>query len=246
MKKLIFLLICNFVFLLGVHAQVCQRVSIPSYFYPGSRWTQAINSAPKVDFMLINPNSGSGTSVNSDYVSTVNQAKSAGIKIYGYVSTSYGNRSLALITQDIDNYRNWYQVDGIFLDETPSTSAQLAFYQQVANYIRTQPNSTVILNPGVFPDEAYMNIGDIVVVFEDKYSNYLGIQVPAWVNNYSPNKFWHIIHSTTAAQSKNALSLSKQRRAGHIYITGDKLPNPYDTLPSYWSSFISQISPTCP
>jgi hypothetical protein len=246
MKKLIFLLTFNFIFLFTANAQVCQRISIPSYFYPGNLWTQAFNAAPKVDFMIINPNSGSGTAINSDYLATVNRARTAGVKIYGYVSTSYGNRALALITQDIDNYRNWYAVDGIFLDETPSTSAQTAFYQQLADYIHTQPNSTVVLNPGVFPAEAYMSIGDVVVVFEDKYSNYLGVQVPAWVNNYSPNKFWHIIHTATSAQLKNALSLSKQRRAGHIYITGDKLPNPYDTLPSYWSSFVSQIPQTCP
>ena len=29
--------------------------------------------------------------------------------------------------------------------------------------------------------------------------------------------------------------------AGYIYITDDQLPNPYDTLPSYWSQEVSLI-----
>jgi hypothetical protein len=246
MKKI---LLINFVLLLALtlNAQTpCQRISIPSYFYPGNLWTQAISAAPKVDLMIINPNSGAGTSINTDYVSTVNVAKNASIKIYGYVYTSYGNRPLSQITQEIDNYRNWYNVDGIFLDETPTSNAQISFYQQVANYIRVQPNAKVILNPGVFPDEGYMSIGDIVVVFENFYSSYLNLSLPNWVNNYPADKYWHIIHSATSAQSKNALFLSRQRRAGHIYITGDKLPNPYDTLPKNWSYLTANMPQTCP
>lgn len=247
MKYFPIIIFSMLLFVFNLSAQtVCQRLSIPSYFYPGTRWTQAINSAPKVDFMLINPNSGSGTSSNSDYVSTVNQARTAGIKIYGYVYTNYGNRPISEVTQEIDNYRNWYNVDGIFLDETASSSSQLSYYQQLATYIRTRPNAKVILNPGTFPDEGYMTIGDIIVVFEDRYSNYINLTLPTWINNYSADKYWHIIHSTSIAQSRKALSLSKQRRAGHIYITDDKLPNPYDTLPKNWSYLLANIPQTCP
>jgi hypothetical protein len=37
---------------------------------------------------------------------------------------------------------------------------------------------------------------------------------------------------------QTAVSLSKQRSAGWIYVTPDDLPNPWDTLPldPYWSA----------
>jgi hypothetical protein len=41
----------------------------------------------------------------------------------------------------------------------------------------------------------------------------------------------------------NAITLSKQRRAGFVYVTPDALSNPYDTLPSdpYWSVELTSI-----
>lgn len=230
----------------NVAQTVCQRISIPAYFYPGSLWTQAINAAPKVDFMIINPASGSGTSSNSDYQITVNQARQNGIKIYGYVYTKYGNRPQSEVTQEITNYRNWYQVDGIFLDEVSASVSFINYYQTLATFIRTQPNAKVVLNPGTFPAEQYMTIGDVVVVFENKLKPYMNLETPAWVANYSPNKFWHIVYNVPNWQLNQVVNLSQQRRAGHIYITDDRLANPYDTLPRYLNRFLTQIPQSCP
>jgi Spherulation-specific family 4 len=239
-----FISLCFPVF--GFSQTPCQRISIAAYFYPGQLWTQSINAFPKVDFMVMNPASGSGTAPISDYVTTVAQTQQSGIKVYGYVSTRYGTRPATEVQQEIVNYRNWYNVDGIFLDETASDSTNLAYYQQIAAFIRTQSNAKVILNPGVFPDEAYMNVGDVVVVFEGKHKTYISSQVPAWAANYNPNKFWHIVYDAPAFQLQQLIRISKQRRAGHIYITHDRLSNPYDTLPNYWSRLLSEIPQICP
>jgi hypothetical protein len=42
---------------------------------------------------------------------------------------------------------------------------------------------------------------------------------------------------------KNAVSLSKQRNAGWVYVTPDTMPNPWDTLPEepYWSQMLQAV-----
>lgn len=53
-----------------------QGLAIPSYFYPGSYWTQA--KAAKANIMIINPASGPGAAVDANYVATVTDMKAAG------------------------------------------------------------------------------------------------------------------------------------------------------------------------
>ncbi len=253
MKKFTQYLIYTFIFLCTVstiqaQTNVCQSIAIPAYFYPGALWTQARNNAPKIKIMVMNPNSGSGTSSNPDYVTAVSQARAAGIKVVGYVYTSYGNRPAATVKQEITNYKTWYSVDGIFFDETATadTPVLLNYYQDLANFTRQTPNQKVIFNPGTFPAEAYMNIADIIATSEGKYKAYSILQNPAWINNYQPNRFWHIIYGANIWQTYRAIELAKQRNAGYIYITNDRFTNPYDTLPLYLTQILAKLPADCP
>ncbi len=78
-----------------------QRMAVPSYFYPGAAWTQMEAAAPTVGLAIINPNSGPGTSSNADYVKQVREAKAHGLKVIGYVHTSYGKRPFAEVKAEI-------------------------------------------------------------------------------------------------------------------------------------------------
>jgi hypothetical protein len=42
---------------------------------------------------------------------------------------------------------------------------------------------------------------------------------------------------------QRAITLSKQRNAGWVYVTNDVLPNPWDTLPAdpYWTKELDRI-----
>jgi hypothetical protein len=54
--------------------------------------------------------------------------------------------------------KSWYNVDGIFVDQTASSSSYVGrYYQPLVNYI-TSLLPGVMLNPGVYPDQAYANI----------------------------------------------------------------------------------------
>ncbi len=227
----------------------CSQIAIPSYFYPGPLWDQAISGAPNVGILIVNPDSGPGATVDPEYVTAVTNARAAGVQVIGYVYTSYGERGAAEVKADIETYKSWYQVDGIFLDEVSDQAGLVPYYQDVANHIRSTQGGLVVLNPGVYPDEGYMNVGDVVVAFEDDYSLYLNATVPSWASNYPSTRFWHLVYNAPDGTAlEQATSLAGQRNAGYIYVTSDNLPNPWDELPSYWSTEVASAcsSPTSP
>jgi hypothetical protein len=118
----------------------------------------------------------------------------------------------------------------------------------------------VILNPGTQTKECYADSANVIVYFEDTYDAYARKDgtgayeydktEPAWVHNYPPSLFWHLVHSAPdEAAMRDAVGLGKQRGAYHMYVTPDVLCNPWDTLPSdpYWSEELTALeSPGTP
>lgn len=67
----------------------------------------------------------------------------------------------------------------------------------------------------------------------------MSLKAPHWVGKYPAHRFWHIVHSTTTVNDmQKALSLSKKRNAGYVYITSEKMPNPYGKLPVYLTELL--------
>jgi hypothetical protein len=88
-----------------------------------------------------------------------------------------------------------------------------------------------------------MSIANVVMVFEGSYSSYLSDQVPSWVSQYSPSQFAHVLYDMPQSDFASALNLSRERRAGHLYVTDlSGSGNPYGALPSYWSQEASAVS----
>jgi hypothetical protein len=212
------------------------RISIPSYFSPGSLWDTAISDAPATAIMIMNPSNGPGSSYDSSFGDTVSRAQDEGIGVLGYVYTLYGGRSSAEIKAEIDDYTIWYGVDGIFLDEVSNDAADLEYYQDLTNYIRSKSGSFIMINPGTVPDEVYMSVADMVVVFEGTYSSYQAETFPAWMDGYSKDRFQHMVYDTPEADFQGAWSQAMGHNVGYVYITDDTAPNPWDSLPSYWDS----------
>lgn len=231
----------------SVAATFCQKMFIPAYFYPGPLWDQAIAGAPIVEIMVMNPNSGPGASQDQNYVNAVNNASNKGIKVLGYVHTTYSQRNIDTVKGEVDLYKQWYNVSGIFVDEVNSSAAAIPYYQNLSDYIRATPKDYVALNPGTIPDEGYINVSNTTVVFEGTYTTYSTWSPPAYAGNYPASKFTHLVHATSSTQKmKNAVKRAHNTtRGGKVYVTNDVLPNPWDTLPSYWSSELTEINKSC-
>ncbi len=227
-------------------AESCQQMAIPAYFYPGAPWTR-MTATPGVGVAVMNPDSGPGTARNRDYVAAVASARAAGIKVVGYVHTSYGARRAAVVLREIATYARWYGVDGIFLDEVASEAATAGYYRPMVDAIRASAGSLVVLNPGTFPAEEYMALGDVVMVFEGTYDEYRRLRVPSWIYGYPPHRFAHVVYNaSTVSRLHNAVDWSRARNAGYLYVTHDRLPNPYDVLPRYLASEAQALTTGCP
>ncbi len=227
-----------------VVAAGCQDTFVPAYFYASSDWTQAIDTQPAPAVMLLNVDSGPGTSPLSHFQTLTKQAQAAGITVLGYSSTEYGAKPIASVEGEINDYKAWYGVNGIFLDLTQGTSGELSYYQQLANYIRANvPGGVVWLNVGAYPDQSFMSVANTVMVFEGSYSSYVSDQVPSWVSQYSPSHFANVLYATPESDFDSAVNLSRTRsRAGFLFVTDlSGSGNPYGAMPSYWSQEAATI-----
>lgn len=247
---------------LSAFAGPCQNIVIPAYFYPSqpaSQWNTAVDNAPlppgRSQVLIMNPDNGPGQSFDRNYLEAVRlvHASGPGFLVYGYVYTRYGKRALSRVQGDIDKYYAWYGVDGIFVDETASSAAlATSYYQSLANFITAKKSGAgIMLNPGVYPDEAYLNITIpsnstlVVNVFEGSYKSYVNAAVPAWAFSYPSDRFSHLVYSTNSGQMPHAVALSVHRNAGWVYVTDLGLPNPWLALPSYWASLTNQVKSGC-
>ena len=228
-------------------ARYCRTLVVPAYFYSSAVWSQADGSKPPPgDIILDISGVGAGDAPQAHFTAVVRQAKARGVTILGYISTVDGQRPAAQVETEVRNYTKWYGVTSIFLDRVSGVAAQAAYYRQLVRSIhRFSPGSSVWLNPGDFPDQDYMSIGDVVMVFEGTYSQYLSLHQPGWVRRYPASKFAQTIYATPGSGLRNVFKLATSRRAGHVYVTDDSGDNPYDVLPSYWSRETSVASAGC-
>jgi hypothetical protein len=231
----------------GSTGGICEQLLVPAYFSSGY-WETAIHSKHPPADMILNVNgTGAGTAPNPGLQSLVKQAQAAGITVLGYSSTVDGQRPAAQVETDVRDYAAWYGVTSIFLDRVSGKSQQLAYYKQLADYIHhAHQGAQVWLNPGVYPDQSYMSVGDVVMVFEGTYAQYLTTPVPSWARQYPAARFAHTIYATPAAVLATALNTAQQRDAAHVYVTDLVGSNPYQGLPSYWSTEDSAATAGCP
>lgn len=227
------------------------EVVVPAYFYPspqGSPWSELTAAADRVPVTaILNPASGPGSSRDTNYVAAVSQLRTAGGRVIGYVPTGFGSRSLADVFADINAYQDFYEIDGIFIDEMNNLGAQavLNYYGQVYSHIKSvDANWEVMGNPGTNTTESFLSrpVADRLIITEDVGSRYEAFSPSAWVSDHGSARFIHLVHSEPSAEAmRSDIETAVSRNAGGLYITDDTLPNPWDRLPDYWADELSTI-----
>jgi hypothetical protein len=232
---------------LGAHPPRCQNTFVPAFFNAGSDWSQAIGSSPPPSHIILDvTSSGAGTAPDPALVADVKQAQAAGITVLGYADTNYGGRPAAQVEADVQHYRQWYHVTGIFLDQAATGAAQLGYYRDLSTFIRRDdPGAQVWLNPGDYPDPGYLSVANVVMAFEGSYASYLHTSVPGWVSHYAAARFAHTIYAAPGSQLASAVRLSRSKHAAFVYVTDRSGANPYSGLPSYWQTEDSDVTSSC-
>lgn len=233
----------------GTNTAACPNVVDPAYFYPPSYWPELLSSKdmPSTVGFIFNPASGPGTNVDQNLLAQVQKAKAAKMSMYAYVDTAYGKKSISSVETAVAGYKKLYGLTSIMFDEMSSNATGLSYYQTLINYVHNSATgSKVILNPGTYPDQAYMNLDATFNVFEGPYTSFVNDSVPGYVKTTAASKMSVVVYATSANNVTSALNLAKQRNAGTVYITDNSNSgNPYNTLPAYWSTELNQITANC-
>jgi len=218
-------------------------IVVPLYTYPmDSSWSSLIKikqSYPSVPIIaIINPNSGAGGSKDSNYVTGVKQLQAAGIVALGYVYTSYGSRSVRSIENEINNYKSWYGVNGIFFDEMSSVGSTLRYYTQLSTFVRSIKLGMTMGNPGTTVSSNLVGVFSNLCIYENP-----GMPSTSQISGYSSfgKGFSYIAYGVGSVPSQSTIK-GTTSYVSYLYITNLGGSNPYNGLPSYIASEAAMLA----
>jgi len=207
----------------------CLRLGVPAYVGPAD--LERLGTEPAVRYLVLNPSNGPDVERDDGLADAVAEVQLAGPRVLGYVHTSYGARPIGEVVAEIDRYRRWYGVDGIFVDEVTDTAVALPYFRLLSEFIRQRSGDVVALNPGVYPDPAYYPLADVLVTFEDSWARY---RLPHPRVDTSPAEQWHLVLSADEPAMRRAVRLAHDRGATVLDVTdlgrGDET---WNRLPAY-------------
>ncbi|MFM2420757.1 MAG: hypothetical protein RL385_5480, partial [Pseudomonadota bacterium] len=231
-----------------------QELLVPWYAYPAApsaqedQWAILAQSASTARFTaIINPADGPGRGgPNADYQRGLQLLSASGAALLGYVTTRLPGvalRPIADVKADVDEWTrsfSAYPVQGIFLDGTSSDAADIGYFEELYRYIHTNPRYLrVVLNPGTPPAQAYYQraTAELIVSFEGNAGTWSSHVPPSYMSGFGPARFGALVYgAASVASMRSAMALARGRGFGTVYVTSDDLPNPWDTLPSYWNT----------
>jgi hypothetical protein len=217
---------------------------IPLYTDPSDGSWDAVVAAkqahPTVPVLaVINPNNGPGAAAQDSYTSGIAKLTAAGVKVIGYVHTSWGIRPTAELENEMNEYRTWYPgVSGIFLDEMASGTGQESYYSTLSGQAKTRGFDFTIGNPGADTVETYLGAVDVILIYENN-----GIPaLPAlagWHATHDRSNFGVIPYDVPALDA--AFVAAARPAVGYIYLESNTLPNPWGAIPAYLSDLVGAL-----
>lgn len=240
-------------------------VIVPFYKYPNDPYADATvlslldtirryRRTPCI--VIVNPSSGPGAVEDGNYTALIRLLQAAGAKVAGYVSTNYAARAEADVKADVDAWLTLYAdapPDTIFFDEQSyalgTDNANVNLYKRYTDYCHDRDLWPVIANPGVLQQEAYYSTrsADIIVIHEqsswpseeDVAGTYIGGNV-----DYKYSLRAALIYNQVAFDP-DALKRTA-RHCQYVYVTNDGLPNPWDSLSSFFADQMAALHDAVP
>ncbi len=217
---------------------------LPAYFYPGPPWQSALDDAAPGSTIIVNPSSGPGNGPDPQYEQVVDAARSKGVHLLGYINTFYTATPLGTVEQQVDEYRTWYGITDIYFDDVSRGAVELGYYQWATGLVRSvTPGAEVMLNPGTYPDQSYLSLGDVIVDFEGTSGAFMSQRPPSWVYDYPATMFASQISAVPQGQVTAMLDLAAADHSSYVYLTDETDPAVlYEQLPSYWSTEVGDLT----
>lgn len=236
------------------------NIMVPAYFNPTGNPTawaalnSAANALPNRVVAIANPANGPYSARQSDYAAAITSLQNAGGRVIGYVYSSYANRALDAVKADVDLWYSFYPtINGIFVDEVANTDGKQPYYLALYNYIKSKSSSSLVVNnPGTSTLPSYLfyngaRVADVICIFESSGSAALQWSKDAWTASYPRSNFYLLAYNTANVNVNNfdygdIIDRAYQQNVGWVYVTDDNLPNPWDTIATYFSNEVNYIA----
>jgi hypothetical protein len=221
-------------------------IVIPLFSYPSSNIQEIIQVArdyPSVPIMVIvNPQSGPGGSYSSSYATAIQELRSAGITVIGYVSTEYASVSISSAETQVNLYHSWYpDINGIFFDQMSNVHGNEWYYSTLKNYVHSQGMTMAFGNPGTSVPSSFIGTMDVICIHED--GTFLSVSsIASRTMGYPKSNFAYMEYGMALPSESYVTSVANYIQ--WIYFTNGAWPTPYSVLPSYLSSLASYLSAT--
>ena len=212
-------------------------VGLPAYFYPwpgGSDWWR-LSELDGPLLIIANPANGPGEAVDNSYVSALADARRSGAQVLGYIDDAYGGATVDQMLGEMRRHRDWYGVDGFFLDRTRGDSSALERCAPLSSAAH-DAGLLIAVNPGQPEvDPRFLAVADHVVMFEGDLATYARTEFRAWVHLHDRARMWHLVYDVPATALDTVAELASQRHAGMLFATDlSAAVGPWSALPSYW------------
>ncbi len=238
------------------------NIVVPAYWYQGTpSWKtlatmrnppgwHSSKSSVTVSEAIFNPCSpdggtcSPGAAPNPAARKNMKAAQANGVAFYGYVWTNGGRVSSATVRKEVRAYGSWYGLRSIFLDgASVSCSEERKYYLPLYDYVHSR-HGKVILNPGTQPPACYMGAASQIVVYEGAGAQFGAYSPASWMRTYATTRFIALVHTAKAPGTMTRVITEAGHRdhIGNVYITNQRMPNPYAKLPSYWLKEVSEVS----
>lgn len=203
------------------------KLLVPFYEHPAARpaaWEAVIRAAPGLYGVVLNPDSGPGAAPDPAFAAVSSRLRAAGVRVLGYADTDYARRPQAAVVQDLLRHRDWYGADGAFLDQVTAEADALPHYRRLAVAARAAGAATLVLNHGVHPDPAYLELADLLVTFEGTWDTYrtTALGVPPWTAAYAKDRLCHLVYAAPP---------TAEFTTGVGCAVPGEAPHPWGTLP---------------
>jgi hypothetical protein len=226
------------------------RILVPAYFYPGGKtledWERLIAASTRVPIIAVmNVSSGPGNDRNPEYAALLDRAIDNGVTMIGYVHTNYGDRPRVQVEEAIDRWlKNYPRIQGIFVDSQAGKPGFEDYYEAIAAYARRKIcDALVITNPGTICAPSYFDrkVSNVTCVIESatSFENY---RLPLTAGRFTSDRFAALCFGVEKVQAmRSHIEKLPELRLGYVFITDQRLPNPWLGLPKYWDAEVDAV-----
>ncbi|MGW0559355.1 spherulation-specific family 4 protein [Streptomyces sp. NPDC003016] len=225
---------------------------VPGYAHPlvaPVEWAELTRPGAPLHWVVLNVSNGPGARPDPHCLEAAGRIRNAGVRVLGRLDAAYGARSFGELVSDAHRFRDWYRVDGFYLDRCPTGRTELPGVRRLSTALSAPADGCghLVLGHGTHPHPGYAETADQLVTFSGPWADYRWSQVAEWTADHPPERFCHLVHGLPRTHLEEAVRIARWQGAGTVFLTDrgdhDGQNDPFETLPGYWDEIVSRIGP---